>query len=76
MAKSRNKTNTIHHNYKGLDKVIKQARKEGWRIEQRHGGHIRWLHPDGKTILFSPSTANKRSWANFLAMLKKSGFDF
>lgn len=71
MARSKN----IHHNYKGLDKIIKKARKEGWVISQGNRSHIRWLHPDGKTILFSPSTANKRSWANFMAMLKKTGFE-
>lgn len=66
----------MHHNYKGLDDIIKKARKEGWQVTQGKRNHMKWLHPDGKTILFSPSTATNRSWANFLAMLKKSGFEW
>lgn len=63
----------IYTNNKDMKKIIKSATQQGWLVEIA-GKHIRWMSPDGKTLLYSPKTGSYRSWANFMARLKRAGW--
>lgn len=58
-----------------LRKVCKRAEQQGWRVEKRKE-HWLFFPPDGVTpaarIAGTPSS--QRSWANFLADLKRKGY--
>jgi len=59
-----------------LQKLIHVARKGGWSVQQRHGGHLCWRAPGRGAMLFSASTPSDwRSLANVRASLKRAGLN-
>lgn len=58
---------------KDVRKVIRRAEESGWVVEYTRNGHIKWVAPDGVTILICPSTGSSRSWKNHLARLRRHG---
>jgi hypothetical protein len=62
-------------NDKDMEKVAKRAQKAGWTITISGGNHLKWLSPDGKTMLVSSRTGSYRAWKNFRADLRRAGFD-
>jgi hypothetical protein len=58
---------------KDINRLLKIAGKQGWRIERnRRGGHFKCFSPDGKTIVIVACTtvsrnAVKKARANFEA---------
>ena len=60
---------------KAMKKLTKQAEAQGWRVEPTRNGHIRFLAPDGKTIVIWASTpSDHRAWKNGLSQMKRAGF--
>jgi hypothetical protein len=62
--------------YRGdLNKVIKRAEAQGWRVEKRSEYWLFW--PPDKTISparIAGTPSGRRSWPNFLAQLKRKGY--
>jgi len=57
--------------------LIRDARAQGFRVEQTAKGHWMFFPPD-KTqppVIFSGTPSDWRSWRNSLAQLKLAGFD-
>lgn len=60
-------------NDKDIEKVAKQATKDGWEVFVSGGNHVKWFSPDGETLLTSALTCNPQSWANFKVLLRRHG---
>lgn len=59
---------------KELQVLIKQARNQGWVVEQTKGTHYRWTSPSG-VFFFSASTpSDTRALKNIQRDLKVNGF--
>jgi len=57
-----------------LQHLIHVARKAGWSVHQRHGGHLCWRAPDGGVQVFSASSPSDwRNLSNVRASLKRAG---
>lgn len=60
---------------KDFKKVLDQATKQGWRVEQTKGGHWRLYAPDGEHIVHAASTpSDHRALANTIAQMRRYGF--
>lgn len=62
-------------NNKDINKIAKKAQREGWVLTVTGGNHVKWKSPDGKTMLVSSRTGSYSAWKNFLADLRRAGFD-
>ena len=56
--------------YRGLAKT---ARKSGWLITRRPGGHLCWRSPSGEVVITSATPGGPRSLRNALAELRRHG---
>jgi len=57
-----------------LQQLIHAARKAGWSVQKRHGGHLCWRAPNRATLVFSAATPSDwRGLANVRASLKRAG---
>lgn len=54
--------------------LARKARRQGWTVEPTRSGHIRWIPPDGATVLISPGTGSARSWRNHFARMRAAGY--
>ncbi len=58
-----------------LQKLIHVARKAGWSVQQRHGGHLCWRPPGRGAMVFSAATPSDwRNVRNLKACLRRHGF--
>lgn len=58
---------------KELRQIIREAERQGWRVEQRK--HWMFYAPDGKNIVTAPSTPSDHRWKqNLIAHLRRYGF--
>ncbi len=59
-----------------LQQLVAAARKAGWSVQKRRGGHLCWRRPDGDGLIFSASTPSDcRAAANIKASLYRAGLD-
>jgi len=57
-----------------LQQLIHVARKAGWSVQQRPGGHLCWRPPGRGAIVFSASSPSDwRAQANLRACLRRAG---
>jgi len=57
-----------------LQALIHRARKAGWSVTVRGGGHLAWASPSGDVVVFSGATPSDwRAQANIKARLKRAG---
>jgi len=57
-----------------LHHLIHVARKAGWSVQKRQGGHLCWRAPGRGAMLFSAATPSDwRSLANVRASLRRAG---
>jgi len=62
---------------KELKEIVRAAETQGWRVEQRRGGHLFFYAPDGKNIVTSGSTpSDSRALRNLIAQLRRHGFEW
>ena len=60
-----------------LQQLVHAARKAGWSVHQRHGGHLCWRAPGRGVQVFSASSPSDwRNLANVRASLKRAGLSF
>ncbi len=59
-----------------MRKLLAHATQQGFRAEQTSGGHWKVLAPNGRDIIVMSGTpSDRRSWDNFLAQMKRAGYD-
>ena len=58
---------------KDLRPVAKLARRQGWTLEQRKGGHLRWQPPAGDYIVTSATPSDARAVKNARRDLRRAG---
>lgn len=60
-----------------LRKIIREAERQGWRVETTRGGHLSFYAPDGENIVTTGSTpSDRRSLDNHIARMRKYGFSW
>jgi hypothetical protein len=59
----------MHQRMKAL---MRELRREGYRIDPTRGGHVAITHPSMRSIVFGPSTpSDRRSVLNVRAQLRR-----
>jgi len=57
-----------------LQQLIHVARKAGWSVQKRHGGHLCWRSPGRGAQVFSASSPSDwRANSNLRACLRRAG---
>lgn len=57
--------------------LVREAKRQGWRVEQLKSGHIRLYAPDGKHIVHVSGTpSDRRTLANTIADMRRYGFQW
>lgn len=69
------KTRLPKTNNKDLDKLLKKAEKEMWRIDKRGSGHIQCLSPDKETIVVVASSASSKQLHIVRGRFRKGGLN-
>ena len=60
---------------KETKEIIREAEKQGWRVEPTKKGHIRFYAPDGVNVVHAAGTpSDPRAIANLVAQLRRYGF--
>lgn len=57
---------------KDTEKMIRQARKQGWDVSLTKGNHVKFVPPEG-AIIFGSLTGSVTSQRKLRAQLKKAG---
>jgi hypothetical protein len=58
-----------------MRQVLREARRQGWRVELRRGGHYKLYAPDGKNIVSAASTpGSPASIHDTIAKMRSFGF--
>lgn len=61
-----------------IDRVIKWARSQGWRVENDANGYRRFYAPDGHYVVRYPATPSNsyRRLRDVLTALRRNGLDW
>lgn len=60
---------------KDMETVIRDARRQGWRVEHTRGGHWRLYSPDGAGIIHVSGTpGDARAVLKAVATMRRYGF--
>lgn len=64
-------------NQKEFTKLIRQVRKNGYRVESRGSGHYAISNDDGAVLAILPASASDhRAIKNTIAVLRRQGVDY
>lgn len=60
---------------KDTRKMLDEARRQGWTVEQRKGNHLKLHAPGGRTIVTMGATeSDYRALRNTIARMRRAGF--
>ena len=60
---------------KGLRGILREARRQGWRVELGRGGHYKLYAPDGKSIVTTGSTpSSPLALVKLVSRMRSLGF--
>jgi hypothetical protein len=59
---------------KDLDKLIHQAKDQGWEIQIKRSGHYKWVSPSGRFVVSSSTPSDRRAVMNITRDLRRYGF--
>jgi predicted RNA binding protein YcfA (HicA-like mRNA interferase family) len=60
---------------KEMRQLLREAERQGWRVELGRGGHYKLYAPDGENIVTAPSTPGSgASLRDTLAKMRSFGF--
>lgn len=61
---------------KDLKAILEEARRQGWRVELRKGGHYRLYPPSGRgsPITTGSTPGDRRALLNLVARMRRYGF--
>lgn len=55
--------------------LLREARKQGWSVELRRGGHVRLTPPNSSSPIFIPATpSDRRALMNAVTRMRRAGF--
>jgi hypothetical protein len=58
-----------------MKKLVREAERQGWRVEPTKSGHWRFYAPDGEHIVHASGTpSDHRSLDNLVAQMRRYGF--
>lgn len=59
-----------------IRKVVKEAKRQGWRVETTKSGHLKFLPPDRtkRACVFSGTPGDQRAIHNHIAAMRRQGF--
>lgn len=57
---------------KDLEKLARQARRQGWTVETTGSNHLRWTSPSGRVII-TGLTMSKTSVRHAITKLRRAG---
>jgi len=69
------------HGYRGFDipkdfrPMVDAALAAGWTISTAASGHVKWKSPEGKMVVTSCSSVNRRGVRNARSDLRRMGLD-
>ena len=55
--------------------LLKAARRAGWMIEKRRGGHLKLISPTGEVIFTASTPSDWRGTLNLAAHLRRLGLE-
>lgn len=55
-------------------RLIKDAEKAGWTVEQSRGGHLKWKAPTGKVIFSASTPSDHRAIKNHVSLMRREGY--
>lgn len=58
---------------KDTEKMIRQARKQGWDVSLTRGNHVKFVPPHGGGIIFGSLTGSITGQRKLQAQLRKAG---
>ena len=61
---------------KDLRKLMRRARKQGWKVCLTGGGHIKWEPPKGDFVMSAQTPSDYRAFYNIRQRLKRAGLKF
>ena len=58
----------------GADKVIREIRREfvGWTVERTSGGHLRFRHPGGASVIAPLTSSDYRNLTQLRATMRRA----
>jgi predicted RNA binding protein YcfA (HicA-like mRNA interferase family) len=59
---------------KEIAKLMRKAKKQGWRVEVTRKSHIKFLSPFGGIVIASGTPSEHRGLLNLKSRLKARGF--
>lgn len=59
---------------KDIAQLAKQAIKQGWRVEQTKGGHLKWMSPNGGFTFSGVTPSKTDGFIKHKNTLRKLGF--
>lgn len=59
---------------KNMKKLKKEAEEQGWTVEVTKKNHLKWISPDGDSVITSSTPSEYRGQKNFLSSLRRRGF--
>lgn len=62
------------HLCKEIRPIAKAAKRQGWEIHGTRNSHNVWISPDGRKVYTSATPSDPRAMKNFLAELRRNGY--
>ena len=60
---------------KELAQILREARRQGWRVELQRSGHYKLYPPDGRDLIVTGSTpSSPRALVKLVARMRSCGF--
>jgi hypothetical protein len=59
---------------KDLTQLMRKAEAQGWVIERRNNGHLKWVSPKGYIVFTGFTHSDPRSIKNVIQELRVGGF--
>jgi hypothetical protein len=59
---------------KNLTQLMQEAKTQGWTIERRKNGHLKWVSPMGYVVFTSFTPSDPRAINNVIQDLRVGGF--
>lgn len=57
-----------------VKELVREAYEQGWSIEVRRSGHLRWTSPTGAVVSTSMSASDRNAAHNIRRDLRRQGF--
>ena len=59
---------------KEIRELVRELERQGWRVAQTKGGHLRAYPPAGSPVIMPSTPSDRRALANAVSLLRQRGF--